>query len=624
MKNNPFINIAFTLLFAILMTACSSSVNKEVRRAEDLATVAPDSAFTILEGIRTEAMENANIKPEFDLVWAEAYYIKNRCITDSIQETISRIETRPDTKQKIMQDILLAIYLYDKNDVENAFSHFETCSREMDGKISLYWECVVEDYMGIISLNAGLIPQSKSHFYKVLSYAETAGDQKSISNANSHISCYYHMTHELDSALVYATKVLSNESVLDSQMLAIAYQNLYYIQISIADSLEANSLDILQLYNKYRISTPDSMVTFAIMTQAYFLHEQFDSAYIYKSKVERGEHNNAKLIMYKFLSDYYQQQELADSALKYLKLYNKMDSLCLRTKSIEPLLNTIYIHNQDEVKLQSKQQKIMIGVISVIIIFVVVILLRIRHKRKIATAYNEIEHKNIQIDALDKQKEQLSDDLKLSREESSKLHYRVNEQEKTIENAELEKKHYREELNNTQKTLQITQTELKQTTGFLSRARRKIESYQSLISKKNSKLAHTSRELEKSDSNKKDHSQSTILTFLDKSTCQEGKMNKNQMQYIIDSYESSSDNRRDFMRSLMRKSNGLTPTGIIICILYSEGFTDEEIISKLNYNPKNFKMAKSRARAAIDLPANSESSFIKALIRKFDYKKSST
>lgn len=252
MKNNPLIHIAFTLLCLMFITACSSNVKEEIKRAEDLAVVAPDSAFAILEDIRKDALEDAKIKPEYDLVWAETYYVKNRSLTDSIHEIVFHIDAQPGSKQKIMHDILHALYLFDAKDVEEAFSHFEACSREMKDKINPYWQCVVEDYLGIISLNAGLYPQSKNHFYKVLRNAELIGDKKNISNAYSHISCFYHMTNELDSALLYATKVLYNESILDSQMLAIAYQNLYYIQMSIADSLETNNLDILHLYDKSR------------------------------------------------------------------------------------------------------------------------------------------------------------------------------------------------------------------------------------------------------------------------------------------------------------------------------------------------------------------------------------
>ena len=155
-----------------------------------------------------------------------------------------------------------------------------------------------------------------------------------------------------------------------------------------------------------------------------------------------------------------------------------------------------------------------------------------------------------------------------------KLHEKVNEQEITIENAESDKRHYKEELSNTQKTLVNTQTELKKTTGILSLAHKKIENYQALISKKNSKLAQANREREKSDSNKKNQSRVTVQNFLDKTNIPDCKMKKSQMQYIIDSYEESATEKHDFIHSLMRKSEGLTTTGIIICILYHEGFYD--------------------------------------------------
>ena len=621
MKNNPLIHIAFTLLCLMFITACSSNVKEEIKRAEDLATIAPDSAFAILEGIRTDALEDAKIKPEYDLVWAETYYMKHRTLTDSIDECLLKLETEPGSKQNNMQNVLHAISLLRENNVKEAFAIFEECSRKMNN-IGLYWQCLVEDYLGIIYMDTGLSAQAKESFHNVLNISKAMENPKAIANANCHLSCCYHMANELDSALFYATEVLSNEYPLDSQMLAIAYQNLYYIQLSVKDSVRANHLDILQLYDSYKVNTADSLLTFALMSQAYFLSEQLDSAQIFQNKVEKGYHNNAKLVLYKFLSDYYQKYENTDSAFKYLKLYGRMDSICSQAKSIEPLLNTVYVHNQEEAEKQSSKQKILIAITAVVIILIVIMLLRIRHKRKMSTAYDEIEQQSIQIDALDKQANKLTDDLRASREESLKLHEKVNEQEITIENAESDKRHYKEELSNTQKTLVNTQTELKKTTGILSLAHKKIENYQALISKKNSKLAQANREREKSDSNKKNQSRVTVQNFLDKTNIPDCKMKKSQMQYIIDSYEESATEKQDFIHSLMRKSEGLTTTGIIICILYHEGFYDEEIIAKLHYDSNNFRTAKSRARAAIDTPSNVDSSLIKELLRRFDYKKS--
>ena len=99
-------------------------------------------------------------------------------------------------------------------------------------------------------------------------------------------------------------------------------------------------------------------------------------------------------------------------------------------------------------------------------------------------------------------------------------------------------------------------------------------------------------------------------------------LDRNQRQYIITSYQSADEERGHFLRTLMREAGGLTTTGIIICILYHEGFLDEDIISKLNYDASNFRTAKSRARKAIAVSSNAESPFIRSLLRCFDYKKS--
>lgn len=615
------IHIAFALVCLIMQMACTSSeVREKLERAEKLATIAPDSALSILEDVRPDVTDDAESKSQFNVVWAEAYYMKHRMLTDSIDETLACSTTVPDTKHDIMKRILHAVYLFENNEIEDAFSAFESCSRRMDG-IAPYWRCVVEDYLGMIYLDAEMYKQARQHFYNVLEYSESMKDLKAIANANSHISCYYHMAGHLDSALCYATKVLYDETCLDSQMLAIAYQNICCIQMAMADSVSADNKDILQLYDNYRINTPDSMLTFALMSQAYILRQQFDSAHVYQRKVERGDHNNAKLVMYKFLSDYYQQLDVADSVLKYLKLYDRMDSLCVSPGSVESLLDTVYMHNQDDAEEQSDKQKLLIVVVSIVIIVVVVSLLLVNHRRKMTAVHGEVKLQNRHIDLLGKLKEQLSDDLKVSREKSLKLRDRVSELEKAIETARLAQDCLKKEMGNMQNTLQDTRSELKQTTEMLSSANLKIGHYQTIISKKNSELVQTRRNLERSETNKKIHGNVVILNFLDKSVCMQDKMNKSQMQYVIDSYAASEENRAKFICSLMKSTNGLTPTGVVICILYHEGFVDEDIISKLNYEPKNFKMAKSRARTALDSSSCSESPTVKELLRRFDYNK---
>lgn len=362
-------------------------------------------------------------KVDEQLQSAEEYYIEHHAINDSIDEVLSRIETSSGTKQDMMKRILQATNLFKKNDMEHAFSEFENLSREMNDDIAPYWHAVVEDYLGLIYLNSGLEKQARPHLYKVLDYANIMKDERRIAQANSHISCYHQMVGELDSALYYASKVLTYENVLDSQMVAIAYQNLAVIQTSIAQSSNTDILNTLQLSRQFNMGTADSLLTYALMSQAYYLRGSVDSARIYQHEVEGGKHNIAKLLLYKFLTDYHDQQANTDSAYKYLKLYNRMDSLCLKGKLVEPILNTVHEHNE-EYHLQSfAKQKTLIIIICICTILFVIISLRVIHQRKLNKVYKEIERLSTQIKTNSSQDEPLSPTLspQLSEEKTNSL-----------------------------------------------------------------------------------------------------------------------------------------------------------------------------------------------------------
>lgn len=610
MSNNFFPKILYILLWASIWIACTPNrIEDEICLAEKIAPTAPDSAFTILKNIRNEALSDAKLKPDYDLAWAETFYLKNKGLTDSVHKLLSHIQAKPDSKQAVMKQILHAIYLLQNNDTENAFAHFTASKREMNNLIDLYWQCVVEDYLGIICMNSGLSRQSKEHFYQVLKLSEEMKNPKAVSNAYSHISGYYHQVKELDSALYYATKVLKNEKQLDSQMLAIVYHNLYCIQMSIADSAKVGSTAILDLYKRNRVNSEDSLLTIALVTQAYYLRGDTDSALIFQYKVEKSRHNNAKLILYKFLAKHYQEQENTDSAFKYLKLYGKMDSVCLRNLPIESLLSTAHRIEQEEIQEQAKKQKFIILLASFAVLLCIILFLCLRHKRKMSTAFGTID--------------KLTENLESSKKESIQLQHQTNKQEKEIARTEQEKQQFKDKLDLTKKSLNEVQSELKEKETLLAETIHKIEGYRTIISKKNSRIAQVQRNHEKSVTNAKEQSQTIIQGFLDKSVRPDAKMNKSQMQFITDSYKYSSKERAEFLHSLEKHTKSLTATGVLICILLHEGFTDEEIVTKLHYDPKNFRMAKSRARSAIETPENADSDFIKKLLRKFDYKRSS-
>lgn len=351
----------------------------------------------ILSFIITLIFASCTSQVDEQLQSVEEYYIEHHSINDSIDNVLSQIETAPGTRQDKMKRILHATNLFRKNDMETAFSEFESLSREIDDDITPYWHVVVEDYLGLIYINSGLAKQARPHLYKVLDYANIMKDEKYIAQANSHISCYHHVVGELDSALYYASKVLTYENVLDSQMIAISYHNLAMIQTSIAQSSDTDILSTLQLSRQYNMGTADSLLTYVLMSQAYYLRGNLDSAHIYQHEVESGRHNISKLILYRFLADYHDQQANTDSAYKYLKLSHHLDSVCFNDKLVEPLLNTVYEHNE-EANLQSfMKQKDSIILICICVVIVVIICLRILHQRKLDKVYKEIERLSRQV-----------------------------------------------------------------------------------------------------------------------------------------------------------------------------------------------------------------------------------
>lgn len=330
---------------------------------------------------------------------AEEYYIEHHAINDSIDEVLSQMKTSPGSRQDVMKRILQATYLYQKGEVEKAFDAFDALSHELNTQggsktndgITPYWRAVVEDYMGFIYMDSGLTRQSRSHFYRVLDFANMMHDEKAIANACTHISAYHQIVGELDSALYYASKPLSFVNVLDSPMVAIIYNNLAVVQSSIAQSADSDILGTLQLSKKYNMHSRDSLVTYTLMSQAYYLQGSLDSAYLYQREVERGQHDVAKLILYKFLTDYYDQQAQTDSAYKYMKLYHHTDSVCSQPKLVEPILNIANQHDREEAEQKFKGEKTSIVIVSIIVVLIVILVSRLFHKRKLNKVYRQLE-----------------------------------------------------------------------------------------------------------------------------------------------------------------------------------------------------------------------------------------
>ena len=111
-----------------------------------------------------------------------------------------------------------------------------------------------------------------------------------------------------------------------------------------------------------------------------------------------------------------------------------------------------------------------------------------------------------------------------------------------------------------------------------------------------------------------------LQDFLDKSIPSSLKPNKAFINKLTSIYMESGDDRRHFVQFLNDNACDLTPTGMLICILYNEGFSDEEIARKIASTSQTFRVAKSRAYAAIRNISAREDVIARQLMQKFDGK----
>ena len=588
MKNYwPDFCIIFVATF--LLAACKPDLEKELCKAESLSAMHPDSTFAILDNIDRENLQDEECCRLYDLAWAEAYYIKNKNVPDSINAVLSRINFKPDTRYSLTKDILQAIHIYNRGDSKEAFSCFEACRRKSDSKVHPYWNVVIESYMGAHCLKFGRMDLCRAHFYKLLDYARLTGDKNAIANAYSHLSAYYRSTESLDSAIIYASYAIKNCDPQNTRMLSVAYNNMASILMAFPTKDYSNVANILLMSDKLKAGTYKSMNTYSMLARLYYLLDKHDSAYIYQAEVEQGDHIYAKYNLYKFLYAHYQQSENTDSAHKYLQLYHSIGSTLSEDKSGEAILNIVHENNLRDVRQNSNLKQALTIIIAFVLCSLVIIGVSFRHRAKITGIFNSSRQ------ILAKQKQEVAD----IRQENRNLNKELDSMRGRMENREAE--------------LQISNAALSDVT-------RQVKRYKSLVDKKNSKLAQISHKLEKSEEAMKLHSNVVIQHLLDKSVPLETTLSKAQRESCILSYAESSDERGHLVKSLRNTAPELSPTGFFICLLYNEGFSDKEIMTKLQLTPKNFSSSKSKARKIIQVK---DSALIRHLLRMFDANKDS-
>lgn len=379
-------NILCSLIAFIVLSSCVSPLEEQLRDVSPLCVTHPDNAMSILQTIQPDIIHANNIeKAWYDINMEAAYYIKHRVPTVTADSTLAYINESYGKELFLMKRILCAIHMFKSHKIEESFACFESCSRDLDADVHPYWKCVVDDYLAIIYLNSRVMDKSKEHFYRVLHRAEEMGDIKAIANAYSHLSSFYNINEQLDSALYYASKVLYVKNSLDSSLLAVTYHNLANVQRRIANAPQKDILDNLKYSKSFRRSSDESFITDALLAQSYYLSNITDSACLYHKKVIESNNYVSHLILYKFLADYYNKQAQVDSAYKYLKLYETRNTEFSAKRKTQSILNIYHQQKHEYSEQQSSRIRIyiIIGALIVIILLVTIVLY-IRYRKLLA------------------------------------------------------------------------------------------------------------------------------------------------------------------------------------------------------------------------------------------------
>ena len=406
-------NILCSLIAFVVLSSCVSPLEEQLRDVSPLCVTHPDSAMSILQTIQPDIPHANNMeKAWYDINIEAAYYIKHRVPTVTADSTLAYINESYGKELFLMKRILCAIHMFKSHKIEESFACFESCSRDLDADVHPYWKCVVDDYLAIIYLNSRVMDKSKEHFYRVLHRAEEMGDIKAIANACSHLSSFYNINEQLDSALYYASKVLYAKNSLDSSLVAVTYHNLANVQRRIANAPQKDILDNLKYSKSFRRSSDESFITDALLAQSYYLSNITDSACLYHKKVIESNNYVSHLILYKFLADYYNKQAQVDSAYKYLKLYETRNAEFSAKRKTQSILNIYHQQKHEYSEQQSSRIRIyiIIGALIVIILLVTIVLyiryrkllaqkeaadLRIAHNKAMTTLRSAEEQLNI-------------------------------------------------------------------------------------------------------------------------------------------------------------------------------------------------------------------------------------
>ncbi len=282
----------------------------------------------------------------------------------------------------------------------------------------LYFKSVLHYLQGSIYVQKEMYDDALSHYKKELEFVENSGVSEKSIIALNHIALAYNNVGQTDSAFITLRKALDYCNKTNTKATCGLYNSLarYYEQYY-PDSLE----QIEQFYLKACQTDGNSFTPHANLANYYYRsgkNLKGDSLTQLIQKEGRDD-LNAMSMIFKYLCDYYEKNEMADSVLKYNKLHELYYDSVHRLSQTE---NIVRLQEQSKSKqvIRKKNSTIIAVVLLSLTLVVSMTAISYYHRRQnrvmSKTKDKEIEWQRAEIQSRisdSQQKEQESEMLKM-------------------------------------------------------------------------------------------------------------------------------------------------------------------------------------------------------------------
>ena len=460
MKLQHYISSLIILfLFTTLFTGCAHDerAEKAIAEAKQLLEAQPDSALSILDGIKKRKAEwPKSQRMQYELVYAQA---QNKAFvdftTDSIVLEVAKYyDKHGSSNERMMANYLVGCAYRDLGDAPTALKYMNIAIDAVDENSK---DCDFSTLMRIHSQMGGLYEDVASFDNELIEDARAEqiawriGDTISALELKWNRACCLYDTYQQTKALaiidsieefcqkhnlpkeplmIYPIKIdalLQNENVNEADQLLSAYEQETGITPQCTDA-DIVAPVYFRLKSRYYVMAQEA-------DSAMIMYKRFQNSFDYHSMPISKRHGLLETC-YRGLMDVYSLKQQPDSVIKYAQLLCSInDSIC-SDQSSEQLLKMQSLYNYSKIQEQaliaehcvSKLRVMMLILISVAILVCIILWgmyqkhIRIEKQRQIDA--------NREYQALLNEMEKSADELRLFKADSNRF---LQEKEKEIQ-----------------------------------------------------------------------------------------------------------------------------------------------------------------------------------------------